>query len=116
KEIRVLNPGGRDDTEFQVLQTPLSQPGTGDVTSGAMLSSDIDLIYFGHSDGKVSVYNRGDYSCTAVLSISLYKISSLVGVGGYLWAGYNTGMVYVYDTSTTPWKVIKDWEAHEKKQ
>ncbi|KAK3112551.1 hypothetical protein LTR53_011062 [Teratosphaeriaceae sp. CCFEE 6253] len=116
REIRVLNPGGRNDAEFQVLRTPLSQPGTGDVTSGAMLSSDMDIIYFGHSDGKVNVYNRSDYSCTAVLSISLYKISSLVGVGRYLWAGYNTGMVYVYDTSTTLWKVVKDWEAHEKKQ
>ncbi|KAK0935995.1 hypothetical protein LTR29_012456 [Friedmanniomyces endolithicus] len=116
KEIRVYKPGGRNDTEFQVLQEPLSQPSTGDVTSGAMLSSNPDLVYFGHSDGKVSIYDRNDFSCTGVLSISLYKISSLVGVGDYLWAGFNTGMVYVYDTSTTPWRVRKDWEAHEKKQ
>ncbi|KAK1039938.1 hypothetical protein LTR33_015886, partial [Friedmanniomyces endolithicus] len=71
---------------------------------------------FVHSDGKVSIYDRNDFLCKGVLSISLYKISSLVGVGDYLWAGFNTGMVYVYDTSTTPWRVRKDWEAHEKKQ
>ncbi|KAK5694785.1 hypothetical protein LTR97_009375 [Elasticomyces elasticus] len=116
KEIRVFNPGGKNDTEFQVLRASLVQPGTGDVTSGAILSSSPDLVYFGHSDGKVSIYDRNDFSCQGVLSISLYKISSLVGVGDYLWAGYNTGMVYVYDTSTAPWRVRKDWEAHEKKQ
>jgi hypothetical protein len=23
-------------------------------------------------------------------------------------------MIYVYDTSCTPWKVLKDWKAHDK--
>lgn len=114
KEIRVYMPSARSDTEFNVLSSPLNQPGTGDVTSGATLITKPELAFFGHSDGKVSVYNRRDYSCTRVVNVSLYKISSLVGVGEYLWAGYNTGMSYVYDTSTTPWTVRKDWQAHEK--
>jgi len=114
KDIRVFRPSARSDTEFPVLRNALSQPGTGDITSGATLSSRPDIVYFGHSDGKVSIYNRHDYSCAAVVGVSLYKISSMVGVGDYLWAGYNTGMAYVYDTSTTPWRVVKDWQAHEK--
>ncbi|KAF2170733.1 hypothetical protein M409DRAFT_18705 [Zasmidium cellare ATCC 36951] len=114
KEIRVFLPSAQSDTEFQVLKSPLIQSGCGDVTSGATLNGKQDLVYFGHSDGKVSVYNRSNYTCQAVVNVSVYKISSLVGVGDHLWAGYSTGMAYVYDTSTTPWTVKKDWKAHEK--
>ncbi|KAK5119881.1 hypothetical protein LTR85_007207 [Meristemomyces frigidus] len=114
KDIRVFNPSARSDAEFPVLRNALSQPGTGDVTSGAMISSKPELVYFGHTDGKVSIYNHQDCSCVGVVNVSMYKISSLTGVGEYLWAGYNTGMAYVYDTSTTPWRVKKDWQAHDK--
>ena len=114
KDIMVYAPGAKSDTEFQVLLSPLSQPGTGEIHSGATLSSKRDLVYFGHQDGKVSIYNRNDFSCTAVVNVSMYKLSSLAGVGDYLWAGFNTGMAYVYDTSTTPWRVKKDWQAHDK--
>lgn len=114
KDIRVFNPSARSDAEFPVLRNALTQPGAGDVTAGAIISSKPDLVYFGHSDGKVSIYKHTDYSCVGVVNVSMYKISSLTGVGDYLWAGYNTGMTYVYDTSTTPWQVRKDWQAHDK--
>ncbi|KXS96746.1 hypothetical protein AC578_9009 [Pseudocercospora eumusae] len=114
KDIRVFMPGANSDTEFQLTRTPLSQSGTGDVTSGATLNHQQDLIYFGHSDGKCSIYSRRDFSCQAIVNVSVYRISSLAGVGEYLWAGYSTGMAYVYDTSTTPWTVKKDWKAHDK--
>lgn len=114
KDIRIFRPSASSDADFQVLRDPLSQPSTGDVTSGATISSQPDFVYFGHSDGKVSIYNRRNFTCTSVVNVSVYKISALAGVGDYLWAGYNTGMAYVYDTSTTPWKVKKDWHAHEK--
>ncbi|KAF2718955.1 DNase I-like protein [Polychaeton citri CBS 116435] len=114
KELRVFRPHASTDSEFQVLRQPLSQPNTSDITSGTTISSQPDLIYFGHSDGKVSIYNRRDYTCINVVNVSLYKISSLAGVGDNLWAGYGTGMAYVYDMSVTPWKVKKDWQAHEK--
>ena len=114
KEIRVFAPDARSDSEFQILRSPLSQPGTGEIHSGATLSGKPESVYFGHQDGKVSIYNRNDFSCTAVVNVSMYKLSSLAGAGEYLWAGFNTGMAYVYDTSTTPWRVKKDWQAHDK--
>ena len=86
----------------------------GDITSGATISSKPDLVYFGHTDGKVSIYNRRTFANVGVVNVSVYKISALAGVGDFLWAGYNTGMAYVYDVSTTPWKVKKDWNAHGK--
>ncbi|KAI7516227.1 hypothetical protein KC317_g23523, partial [Hortaea werneckii] len=114
KDLRIFNPGAATDGEFQVTRHALTPPGTGDITSGAMLSHQPDLVYLGHSNGKVSVYNRKDFSCQVVVNVSVYKLNSLVGVGEYLWAGYNTGMAYVYDTSTVPWTVKKDWQAHER--
>lgn len=113
KEIRVFQPGVRSDKSFQKLQKPLTQPGVGDVTSGALISSHLDRVYFGHADGKVTIYSTDDYACLGIVNVSVYKINFLAGAGKYLWAGYNTGMIYVYDTNTRPWKVKKDWQAHE---
>ena len=112
KDIRVFMPTLEGTTQFQVLQRPLHQPNAGDVTSGTTLSTQPDRVYFGHVDGKVSIYSRHDYTCLTVVGISVYKITSLVGVNGNLWAGFSTGMIYVYDTTLTPWMVKKDWRAH----
>jgi WD40 repeat protein len=114
KELRVFAPSAHSDTEFQLTRAPLSQTGTSDVTSGATLNHKQDLIYFGHADGKVSIYNRNDFTCQAVVNVSVYRIVCLAGVGEYLWAGYSTGMAYVYDTSAMPWIARKDWKAHDK--
>jgi hypothetical protein len=113
KEIWVFQHTASNRTAAPVLQKPLVQTGVGEVTAGTIISSQADRIYFGHIDGKVTIYSRKDYSCLGIVNVSLYKISSLVGVGDYLWAGFNTGMIYVYDTTTQPWKVKKDWKAHE---
>ena len=112
KDIRIFMPTLDGAAQFQVLQRPLFQQNAGDVTSGAVISTQSDRVYFGHVDGKVSVYSLRNYSCLGVVNISVYKITSLAGVGGKLWAGFSTGMIYVYDTTQTPWAVKKDWHAH----
>lgn len=111
KEIRVFKPVAGNDAGFQVLQKPMVQPQTGDVTSGA-LSTKQGRVYFGHVDGKVTVYSIKDYTCVATVNVSVYKINCLAVVGDYLWAAYKTGMIYVYDTRPDPWLVKKDWHAH----
>lgn len=113
KEIRVFLPTVDGRTQFQVLIRPLVQDSAGEVTSGTILPSDLDKVYFGHSDGKVSIYSRKDYSCVGIMNVSQYKISSLAGVGQYMWAGYNTGKMSVYDMGQTPWALKKDWQAHK---
>ena len=112
KELRIFAHDPSTRMATQVLSKALAQPGVGDVTSGATISSQSDRVYIGHIDGKVTIYSRKNYECLAVVNVSLYKIASLAGVGDSLWAAFNTGMVYVYDTTTTPWKVKKDWKAH----
>ena len=112
KEIRIYEHNPSTRTATQIVQRPLSQLGVGEVTSGTTISSQADRVYFGHIDGKVTIYSRKDYSCLEVVNVSFYKISSLAWAGNLLWACFNTGMIYVYDTTTHPWKVKKDWKAH----
>jgi hypothetical protein len=113
KEIRVFLPTLDGRTQFQVLIRPLIQDSAGEVTSGAILASEPDKVYFGHNDGKVSIYSRKDYSCLGVMNVSQYKINSLAGVGRYMWAGFNTGKMTVFDMEQTPWALKKDWQAHK---
>ncbi|KAH8430762.1 putative inositol polyphosphate phosphatase [Aspergillus melleus] len=113
REVQVYRPNARDDVTFKVLKKPLGSQHTGDVTSGAYTTKDGGRVYLGHADGKVTVYSAHDYSCLAVINVSVYKINCLGIVGDYLWAGYKTGMIYVYDTRTNPWVVMKDWRAHD---
>ena len=112
RDIRIFRPGSREDTNFHVTQHPLHQLNAGEVTSGAVISSQLDRVYFGHTDGKVTIYSTQDYTCIGIINVSVYKINCLAGAGSYLWAGYNTGMIYIYDTQSEPWTVKKDWHAH----
>jgi WD40 repeat protein len=111
KTVNVYQPSIDPHVQFTVTQRALtpSKP-TGDITCGAVVNSEPDKIYFGHSDGKVSVYSRSKLNCVDVVNVSLYKINSMSGVGDYLWAGFKTGMIYVYDVRTKPWRVLKDWQ------
>ena len=113
KEIRIFSPGS-PDAEFALTTRPLVQQNVGDVTSGAVISTQHDRVYFGHTDGKITLYSINDFSCLGVINLSVYKINALAGAGGYLWAGYNTGMIYVYDTEMQPWRTKKDWQAHSQ--
>ena len=113
KDIRIYKPGIGEEDPFHVTQLSLTYSGAGEITSGAVISNQLERVYFGHTDGKVTMYSTLDYSFLGVVNVSVYKINSLAGAGDYLWAGYNTGMIYVYDTATQPWDVKKDWQAHD---
>ena len=113
KEIRLFRPKMGDSADFSVLRLPLGQPHLGTITSGSVVGGQRDRVYFGHADGKISVYSILDYSCLAIVSINVYRINSLAGAGFYLWAAFSIGMMYVYDTRTEPWIVKKGWMAHQ---
>ncbi|KAI0157356.1 Endonuclease/exonuclease/phosphatase [Xylariaceae sp. FL1272] len=112
KEIRIFAPTVDGRTQVQVLMRPLTTDGAGDITSGTTLKRQTDKVFFGHTDGKVSVYSRKDYTCLEVISVSTYKINSLAGVGKLMWVAYNTGRISIYDTTQNPWAMKKDWQAH----
>ncbi|KEF50915.1 uncharacterized protein A1O9_13024 [Exophiala aquamarina CBS 119918] len=111
KEIRAYQPG--NESNFAPLTKPLSQHGTGDITCGTYSSEGGGRAYFGHNDGRVTMYSTKDFTCVGNVKASDYKINSLTFVGDALWAAFKTGKIYVYDTKTSPWKVKKDWRAHD---
>lgn len=113
RNIQVYNPMGGEGRLNITLQ-PLSQDLAADITCAAVISSRLDRVYFGHSDGKISIYSTENFTCLGFISASPYKINCLAGVGVCLWAGFNTGMIHVYDTHSEPWKVKKEWQAHQK--
>ncbi|KAF3770980.1 hypothetical protein M406DRAFT_34469 [Cryphonectria parasitica EP155] len=113
KEVRVFFPTLDGKAPFQVLLRSLYQESAGEITSGCLLPSAPDKVFFGHSDGKVSVYSRTDYTCLELLNISTFKINSLQGSCGSIWAGSSNGRMYVYDATQSPWVVKKEWQAHD---
>ncbi|KAG5927164.1 hypothetical protein E4U42_002540 [Claviceps africana] len=114
KLIRVFEPSADGRKPFQVLVRPLSADGCGDVTAGTTLGSAPGAVYFGHVDGKVSMFSTSDYTCQKILNVSSWKINGLCGVGSTMWTAYNTGKICVYDTAQEPWVVKKEWQAHEQ--
>ena len=113
KEVRVFAPTLDGRLQFQVLIRPLIAEGAGEVTSGSLVRTHQGVAFFGHADGKVSAFSTEDYSCLAVLSISAYRFTALVGVGQYMWAAYSSGKMCVYEIGEAPWTCLKEWQAHE---
>jgi len=115
RDVHVYQPSADASVGFHLVDRPITQlKQCGEITSGAIVNSIPDMVFLGHSDGKVSIYSTKSLTCIDVVSVSLYKINAMSGVGDYLWAGFQTGMVYVYDVTTRPWRVLKDWKAHER--
>ncbi|KUI71276.1 hypothetical protein VM1G_06934 [Cytospora mali] len=112
REIRVFLPTVDGKVQFQVLLRALFQESAGEVTSGTILPSAPGKVFFGHSDGKVSVYSTKDYTCLEVLNVSTFKINSMQGICGDIWAGYSNGRMCVYDVAQSPWAIKKEWQAH----
>lgn len=113
KDVHIYQPNARDNVSFKVSKRAIGLQHSGDVTSGSYSTRDGGRVYLGQADGKVTVYSATDFKCLAVVNVSVYKINCLGFVGDYLWAAYKTGMIYVYDVTTNPWTVKKDWRAHD---
>ncbi|KAI8582739.1 hypothetical protein K450DRAFT_226679 [Umbelopsis ramanniana AG] len=85
----------------------------GNVTQLAAVPYHRDKVFVGHDDGKVTVWDTATLEITQTISLSIYGVSCMQAVGEYyLWAGYNTGMIYVYDTRPERWEVVKMWKGH----
>ncbi|KAH8710357.1 putative inositol polyphosphate 5-phosphatase C9G1.10c [Beauveria bassiana] len=109
KAIRVFDPWS---AAFQVLVKPLVTEGTADITAGTTMDAHPRKVFFGHVDGKVSIYCTRDYTCQKVIHVSQCSINTLAAVSADLWVGYSTGVVSIYDTKKSPWVTKKEWQAH----
>lgn len=115
-QIRVFDPTGARGGAFSLLSRPLVTPEyagyVGAVTCHAIVPEQDHLVYLGHDNGYMSVWDRAAYQCTHVQRVAAGSVSALVGVRRFLWAGFRTGNICVYDVSAEPWTVVKTWKAH----
>lgn len=113
KSVWIYRPSATPDKNaFQATQASFTLGNAGDMISSALIPSQQDRVYFGHADGKISSFSRIGGQHIETVNVNLYKINCLVGVQDHLWAGYNTGMIHVYDTKTRPWTTTKSWLSH----
>ena len=88
----------------------------GPVTSATMLPSQPGMVYVGHEEGFISMWELntedGYPRCVEVMRVSASDVLSLEGVSNRLWAGSRNGMISAYDISQKPWLVTNCWNAH----
>src|SRR5690606_23305662 len=82
--------------------------GVGPVTCLATISGS-GQVYSGHENGKVVIWSIGNREKVKVINVHAYKITSLLGVGNYLWVGFSTGKIYVLDMSFYRQILIKNF-------
>ncbi|KAJ2963780.1 hypothetical protein NQZ79_g1221 [Umbelopsis isabellina] len=86
----------------------------GNITQLAFLPYHQGKAFVGHDDGQITVWSTETITQMQIISLSIYGVCSMLAVGDYhLWIGYNTGMIYVYDTRPERWLVVKMWKAHQ---
>ena len=114
--IRVYDVGPRSN--FPQTQRPVYLPesagSVGAVSAGAAIPCQPNLVYLAHESGHVSIWEKDTLACISVVRVSTFAIMALEGVVDKLWAGNREGLVHIYDTSTTPWRVVKAWKASEE--
>jgi hypothetical protein len=92
------------------IQTPNE---LGAITSLITIPFHQNCIFSSHEYGKIARWDATTRKKLQVITVSMYGICSMVTVGQhYVWAGYTTGMIYVYDTQPENWVVVKSWKAH----
>ena len=105
----VLHPGSTG-------RSVLPSEHVGSVTSATIIPSQPDVVYVGHEEGYISIWelDAGDGypRCMEVMKVSTSDVLCLEGVNDRLWAGGRGGMISVYDTVPRPWVVTNCWNAH----
>jgi WD40 repeat protein len=108
KMIEIYNP----EETSSIFQQRMEVRDAGPITCFAA-SSDEKILFTGHDDGKVTMWDAVTCTRIRVVSCTIYRITSLLCTfENHLWVGYSTGKIYVYEISRDKWIVLKDFSAH----
>ncbi|CAG8485344.1 14345_t:CDS:2 [Acaulospora colombiana] len=109
KTIEVFNPLDENRVNIKKIEIGIDMGNVKCMTQ----TDNSSLVYVGHEDGNVTAWNAKTFNRVLSIKVSVYNITSLLGVGDYLWVGFKTGKIYIYDVTKDPWMVVKDWKAHK---
>ncbi|TNY20226.1 Endonuclease/exonuclease/phosphatase [Rhodotorula diobovata] len=84
----------------------------GKVTSGCSVPSRPSLLFLGHDSGHFSIWHRDKHELLDIKKVSLVAVTALCGPSRFLWAGFDNGMMEIFDVSSTNWRVVKRWRGH----
>lgn len=119
KQIFVYQPSLDTNSPFLLTPRPIAvtfplKTGTlGELSCGGSIPDIEDYVFFGHEDGKISIYSQSRLAIVSTVNISIHKITALYGTQGNLWIGQKTGYLHICDVRQFPWKVVKEWKPHE---
>lgn len=86
----------------------------GEFTCATSVTGVDNFMFFGHEEGTITVFCHSKMAAVANVNVSIHKICSLSkGDINHLWIGLKTGVILVCDVSQVPWRVLKEWKAHE---
>jgi endonuclease/exonuclease/phosphatase family metal-dependent hydrolase len=84
------------------------------ITAAAVLPSQPDCVYFGHSHGEVSIWSyRKGLALLESKSVGTSRITSLLGYADFLWIGKSNGKIQVFEISHSGWRQLKDFKAYD---
>ncbi|TPX70252.1 hypothetical protein SpCBS45565_g01896 [Spizellomyces sp. 'palustris'] len=112
KMIEVYHPTEEASSCFQ-------QRFDGTLTAGHVTcfaaTRDGTTVFSGHDDGKITVWDAVTLVKKRIVNAGMYRVTSLLGIGEqYLWAGFSTGKIYVYDVKHMDggWTAVKEFPAY----
>jgi len=71
------------------------------------------IMYSGHDDGKVVEWNSVSFEKIRIIQTGIYRVSSLFSVyPRFVWVGYTTGKISVFDFGKDSPILIKEFTAH----
>ncbi len=80
------------------------------ITGLARLGS--EAVITSHDTGSVSLWNADTFALQITIELSLYRITALIVVGSFIWAGLATGKILIFEAlSAKSWLLIKEFIA-----
>lgn len=119
RQTNIYQPSTDNSSQFLLTPRPLpsftnpSGRQAGEFSCAGRLKARPDLVFFGHEEGSVTIYSQSKMVALESVNVSSHRVCSIKGVGQYLWIGLKNGNILVCDVGQRPWKVLKEWKAHE---
>lgn len=119
RQTNIYQPSPSNTATFCLTPRPIpaytnpSGRNSGEFSCAGYLARFPDYVFFGHDDGTVTAYSQSKMVALESINLSIHKVCAIRGVGQHLWIGLKSGNILVCDITHRPWKVMKDWKAHE---